>query len=60
MLLSGTIILMVGLIDDFGVLTPSQKLLGQTLAAVVLIKSGIFIKLEFLSWPIALPSPWTI
>src|SRR5688500_14557946 len=36
LLLSGTIALMVGLIDDFGVLTPHQKLLGQTLAALVL------------------------
>src|SRR6478735_2049063 len=34
LLLSGSIALMVGLIDDFGVLTPLQKLLGQTLAAV--------------------------
>jgi UDP-GlcNAc:undecaprenyl-phosphate GlcNAc-1-phosphate transferase len=55
LLLSGTIILMVGLIDDFGVLTPPQKLLGQALAATVLIRSGIFIKLEFLGWGIALP-----
>jgi UDP-GlcNAc:undecaprenyl-phosphate GlcNAc-1-phosphate transferase len=55
LLLSGTIILMVGLIDDFGVLTPHQKLLGQTLAAMVLIKSGIFIRLEFLTEPIAIP-----
>ena len=55
LLLSGTIIMMVGLIDDFGVLTPSQKLLGQTLAALVLIKSGIFIRLEFLSLPVAIP-----
>jgi UDP-GlcNAc:undecaprenyl-phosphate GlcNAc-1-phosphate transferase len=44
---------MVGLIDDFGVLTPRQKLLGQALASLVLIKSGIFIRLEFLSEPVA-------
>ena len=55
LLLSGTIVLMVGLIDDFGVLTVSQKLLGQTLAALVLIKSGIFIRLEFLPFALALP-----
>lgn len=55
LLLSGTIILLVGLIDDFGVLTPSQKLLGQTLAALVLIKSGIFIRLEFLTPSLAYP-----
>jgi UDP-GlcNAc:undecaprenyl-phosphate/decaprenyl-phosphate GlcNAc-1-phosphate transferase len=54
LLLSGSIMLMVGLIDDFGVLTPKQKLVGQTLAAVVLIKSGTFIKLEFIPQPIAI------
>lgn len=48
LLLSGTIALMVGLIDDLGVLTPHQKLLGQTLAALVLVRSGIYIKLAFL------------
>src|SRR5262245_48694250 len=37
LLLSGSIVLIVGLIDDFGVLSPIQKLLGQGLAAVVLI-----------------------
>ena len=49
---------MVGLIDDFGVLSPSQKLLGQTLAALVLIKSGTFIKLTFL--PVWLAMPLTV
>jgi len=34
LLLSGSIALLVGLIDDFGVLTPSQKLLGQALAGL--------------------------
>ena len=55
LLLSGSIALMVGLIDDFGVLTPSQKLLGQTLAALVLVKSGTYIKLEFLPWFVSIP-----
>jgi UDP-GlcNAc:undecaprenyl-phosphate/decaprenyl-phosphate GlcNAc-1-phosphate transferase len=55
LLLSGSIALMVGLIDDFGVLSPSQKLLGQTLAALVLIKSGTFIKLTFLPVWVAMP-----
>ena len=55
LLLSGSIALMVGLIDDFGALTPSQKLLGQTLAALVLVKSGTFIKLEFLPIYVAVP-----
>ena len=55
LLLSGTIALMVGLIDDFGVLTPSQKLLGQALAALVLIKSGTYIKLTYLPVWVAIP-----
>jgi UDP-GlcNAc:undecaprenyl-phosphate GlcNAc-1-phosphate transferase len=54
-LLSGSIMIMVGLIDDFGVLNPVQKLIGQTFAALVLIKSGTFIKLEFLPWYVNLP-----
>ncbi len=55
LLLSGSIALLVGLIDDFGVLTPPQKILGQTLAALVLIKSGTFIKLAFLPVWVAIP-----
>ena len=55
LLLSGTIALMVGLIDDFGVLTPAQKLLGQTLAALVLVKSGTYIKLTYLPVWVAIP-----
>jgi UDP-GlcNAc:undecaprenyl-phosphate GlcNAc-1-phosphate transferase len=55
LLLSGSIMLIVGLIDDFGALTPSQKLLGQTLAALVLVRSGTFIKLTFLPWYLAIP-----
>src|SRR5687767_2337093 len=58
LLLSGSIALIVGLIDDFGVLTPSQKLLGQTLAALVLVKSGIYIKLTFI--PVWLAIPLTV
>jgi len=55
LLLSGSIALMVGLVDDFGAMNPAQKLLGQTLAALVLIKSGIYIKLEFLPIWVAIP-----
>ncbi len=55
LLLSGSIALMVGLIDDFGIMTPYQKLLGETLAALVLIKSGIYIKLTVLPIWIAIP-----
>jgi UDP-GlcNAc:undecaprenyl-phosphate GlcNAc-1-phosphate transferase len=55
LLLSGCVALLVGLIDDFGVLTPGQKMLGQTLAALILIKSGTYIKLEILPWYVAMP-----
>ena len=54
-LLSGSIALIVGLIDDFGALTPRQKTLGQILAALVLIKSGTYIKLTFLPWYVSIP-----
>src|SRR5581483_1928774 len=40
-ILAGTIVLLLGLIDDFGVLSPGIKLAGQFLAVFVLIKSGI-------------------
>jgi UDP-GlcNAc:undecaprenyl-phosphate GlcNAc-1-phosphate transferase len=55
LLLSGSIALMVGLIDDFGMLTPYQKLLGEMLAALVLVKSGIYIKLVVLPVWAAIP-----
>lgn len=43
--LAGTLILLLGLIDDFGVLTPKIKLIGQFIAVFVLIRSGIMIQL---------------
>ena len=46
--LGGTIVVMLGLIDDFGVLTPATKLAGQLLAIFVLIKSGIRIEIAVL------------
>ena len=46
--LGGTIVVMLGLIDDFGVLTPATKLIGQLLAVFVLIKSGIRIEIAAL------------
>jgi len=55
LLLSGSIALIVGLIDDFGALTPMQKTLGQLMAALVLVKSGTYIKLWFVPWYLAIP-----
>jgi UDP-GlcNAc:undecaprenyl-phosphate GlcNAc-1-phosphate transferase len=54
-LLGGTLVLLLGLVDDFGVLEPKIKALGQLLAALVLIKCGIYIKLYFLPSYIAIP-----
>ena len=53
-LLSGTLMLLLGLIDDLGVLTPFQKLSGQLIAVIALIKAGLFVKLVFLPAPVAL------
>jgi UDP-GlcNAc:undecaprenyl-phosphate/decaprenyl-phosphate GlcNAc-1-phosphate transferase len=43
--LAGTLVMMLGLIDDFGVLSPATKLVGQLLAVFVLVKSGIRIEI---------------
>jgi UDP-GlcNAc:undecaprenyl-phosphate GlcNAc-1-phosphate transferase len=45
LLLAGTIILLLGLIDDLGFLKTWAKVAGQLIAVLVLVKSGIFIKL---------------
>jgi UDP-GlcNAc:undecaprenyl-phosphate GlcNAc-1-phosphate transferase len=55
LLLAGTIIVVLGLIDDFGVLSPVVKLCGQCIAVFALIRSGIYIKLEFIPWYVAFP-----
>ncbi|MBU1534413.1 undecaprenyl/decaprenyl-phosphate alpha-N-acetylglucosaminyl 1-phosphate transferase [Myxococcota bacterium] len=46
LLLGGTVIVLLGFIDDFKALTPAQKLLGQVLAVTIGIKSGIYIQKE--------------
>jgi len=48
MLLASTIAATIGLIDDFGVLTPRAKVLGQMVAVFVLLKSGIAVEITFL------------
>jgi UDP-GlcNAc:undecaprenyl-phosphate GlcNAc-1-phosphate transferase len=48
LLLGGTLVLLLGLIDDFGFLSPYVKLIGQCLAAFVLVKSGVRIEVSFL------------
>lgn len=53
-LLSGTLMLLLGLVDDLGVLSPFEKLAGQILAVLALMKAGLFVKLAFLPMPVAL------
>jgi len=48
-LLGTTLLLFVGLIDDFNVLTPLQKLGGQLFAVVCLLKGGFALKSRFFS-----------
>lgn len=61
-LLAGAIVVILGLIDDLGVLSPKIKLLGQFIAAVVLVKASIYIKLSiFPAWfAIALTVLWVM
>ena len=61
-LLGGTGMVVLGLMDDFGVLTPRVKLFWQFVAVTLLIKAGIYIKLGFLpSWlNIALTFLWIV
>jgi UDP-GlcNAc:undecaprenyl-phosphate GlcNAc-1-phosphate transferase len=54
LLLAGSIVVILGLIDDLGQLGPWTKLFGQLIAILVLIKSGIYIKLTFLPEPLAI------
>jgi UDP-GlcNAc:undecaprenyl-phosphate GlcNAc-1-phosphate transferase len=55
LLLGGTLVLLLGLIDDLGVLSPHVKLGGQFLAAFVLVKSGVRIEFAFLPEWVTLP-----
>ena len=54
-LLGGTLVALLGLLDDLGDLKPGTKLLGQTLAILIVMKAGIAIKIVFLPSWIALP-----
>src|SRR5262249_29082104 len=48
LLLAGAIVVILGLIDDFGVLSPWVKLAGQVVAVLTLINASIYIKLAFI------------
>ncbi len=47
-LLAGSIVVILGLIDDLGALGPSVKLAGQIVAVLTLMKASVTIKLSFL------------
>ncbi len=55
MLLAGSIVVLLGLLDDFGQLPPWTKLAGQAVAVLVLVKAGIFVKLVFVPPWLAVP-----
>ena len=54
LLLAGSIMVILGLIDDFGVLSPRVKLSGQILVALVLVKAGIRVELSFIPFWLSL------
>ncbi|MEW5852035.1 MAG: MraY family glycosyltransferase [Myxococcota bacterium] len=53
LLLGASLVVSVGLVDDLGTLVPKDKLLGQILAALVLVKGGITIHLDAVPWYVA-------
>jgi len=58
LMLGTTIMLMVGLIDDFGVMTAKMKLFGQVVAGMALIKGGVVLELGIIrevTWPDDMP-----
>lgn len=54
-LLGGTLILLLGLLDDMGDFPARTKLLGQALAVLIVMRAGVGIKITFLPAYIALP-----
>ena len=47
-LLGGTLVVLLGFLDDLGNLGPSTKLLGQAMAVLIVMKAGVAIKIVFL------------
>lgn len=54
LLLAGTMVVLLGLVDDIGAISPRAKLLGQALSALVLIKAQIVIDIVWLPTPLDL------
>jgi UDP-GlcNAc:undecaprenyl-phosphate GlcNAc-1-phosphate transferase len=55
LLLAGTMVVLLGLVDDIGAISPRSKLLGQVLAVLVLMKAGIVIQIVWLPWYVSWP-----
>ncbi|NOY86906.1 MAG: undecaprenyl/decaprenyl-phosphate alpha-N-acetylglucosaminyl 1-phosphate transferase [Deltaproteobacteria bacterium] len=55
LLLGGNLVVLLGFLDDMGDLPFRTKLLGQTLAVLVVMKAGIAIKIAFLPPVVSLP-----
>jgi UDP-GlcNAc:undecaprenyl-phosphate GlcNAc-1-phosphate transferase len=50
-LLCASLVVAVGLVDDLGTLIPRDKLIGQTLAALVLVKAGVKVDIAAVPFP---------
>lgn len=55
LLLAGTIVVLLGLVDDIGAISPRAKFLGQGFAVLVLMKAGITIQIIWLPWYVNWP-----
>jgi len=55
LLLAGTMVVLLGLVDDIGAVSPRAKFLGQGLAVLVLMKAGITIQIVWLPWYVSWP-----
>ncbi|MDT8394982.1 MAG: MraY family glycosyltransferase [bacterium] len=47
-MLGGTLVVLLGFLDDLGNLKPATKLLGQALAVLIVMKAGVAIKIVYL------------
>jgi len=54
-MLGGTLVVLLGFLDDLGNLRPSTKFLGQALAVLIVMKAGIAIKIVFLPPVVSYP-----
>ncbi len=55
LLLAGTMVVLLGLVDDIGAISPRAKFLGQGLAVLVLMKAGITLQIVWLPWYVSWP-----